>query len=361
MYKRVISILVVFIMFITVLPGIVAAADQQAVVSVASAEMRQSNSSTAKVLYTLKKNTQVTVTGTSGSWYKVKYSGKAGYILKTSLTIVKAASTTEINVNKTLRKGDTGNEVKALQYTLKALSFYFGEITGIFDNATYEAVRFFQATAEITVDGVAGPQTLQLLKDGFILSENVTDGDTPQVEINPEDIPPSIESPYQYKAEKADWFKEVNKAFPPNAVATVVDVRTGFVWKVMRVSGSASSHHADCEPLTLTDTNNLKKIIGGYSWNRRPILVTYKGRTFAASMNFMPHGNAPGKIVDNGFPGHFCIHFLNSKTHGTNKVDSDHQRCVSEAFESKYALGKDGDPGISDNVQEMIEVNVTVK
>ena len=43
----------------------------------------------------------------------------------------------------------------------------------------------------------------------------------------------------------------------------------------------------------------------------------------------MPHGEQA--IYDNDFDGQFCIHFLNSKTHGSDKVDADHQYCVNVA------------------------------
>ena len=36
-------------------------------------------------------------------------------------------------------------------------------------------------------------------------------------------------------------------------------------------------------------------------------------------MNGMPHGTTT--ISSNNFDGHFCIHFKNSKTHESDKVD----------------------------------------
>ena len=59
------------------------------------------------------------------------------------------------------------------------------------------------------------------------------------------------------------------------------------------------------------------------------------GVTLAASINGMPHGG--GSIADNNFEGHICIHFLNSRTHGTDNVDPDHQNAVGEAA-GKYDL-----------------------
>ena len=51
--------------------------------------------------------------------------------------------------------------------------------------------------------------------------------------------------------------------------------------------------------------------------------------TLAASINGMPHPS--DFIAGNNMDGHTCIHFLNSKTHGTQHVDPDHQAAIKEA------------------------------
>ena len=78
----------------------------------------------------------------------------------------------------------------------------------------------------------------------------------------------------------------------------------------------------------------MKSIYGGsWSWRRRAILILYNGHVYAASMNGMPHGTT---TISNGFDGHFCIHFKNSKTHGTKKVDPDHQSAVTSASRATW-------------------------
>ena len=47
-------------------------------------------------------------------------------------------------------------------------------------------------------------------------------------------------------------------------------------------------------------------------------------------MNGMPHGGQ--KITTNNFNGQFCIHFLNSRTHGGDRVNDDMQARIMEAF-----------------------------
>jgi hypothetical protein len=70
-----------------------------------------------------------------------------------------------------------------------------------------------------------------------------------------------------------------------------------------------------------------------WQWTRRAIWVTVGGKTYAASMNGMPHGETD-VITGNNFDGCFCIHFLNSKTHAGDRVDSAHQDCVQEAYKA---------------------------
>ena len=48
----------------------------------------------------------------------------------------------------------------------------------------------------------------------------------------------------------------------------------------------------------------------------------------AASMHGMPHGAG---VLENDFPGHFCIHFYGSKTHRTNSMDLSHKLMILKA------------------------------
>lgn len=121
-------------------------------------------------------------------------------------------------------------------------------------------------------------------------------------------------------------WSEAHKVYGNFEVITVTDVRTGKSFRARRYYGH---YHADTEPLTAEDARILQEIYGGWSWERRPILVEVDGRTIAASMNGFPHGGEA--ILDNDFPGHFCIHFLGSRIHRTGNIDPRHQAAVLEA------------------------------
>ncbi|MFJ9180427.1 peptidoglycan-binding protein [Streptomyces sp. NPDC102360] len=66
----------------------------------------------------------------------------------------------------TLRRGDSGHEVAELQWRLKQLNLYVGEITGDFDSPTETAVGTYQYSRGITTDkhGEYGPSTRTALE-----------------------------------------------------------------------------------------------------------------------------------------------------------------------------------------------------
>ena len=211
----------------------------------------------------------------------------------------------QIKVPATTAKGSSGKNVLALQQALKIKGYYTAPINSKFDDATVEAVKAYQKAHHLCVDGIAGNSTIKSL-----FGTNASN--------------------YAAKTEKLNWFRGGVNRIPNGATFQVKDVATGKVFTARRLFGS---NHMDSEPLTKQDTATLTSIYGGYSWARRPILVRYQGRIYAASMNGMPHGTT---TVDNNFPGHFCIHFSGSKTHGTKKVDAAHQSAVKRALKASW-------------------------
>lgn len=259
-------------------------------------------------------------------------------------------------VAELLRLGDRSHEVALLQDWLYRLGFLSEPPDGLYGVSTEHAVREFQHEEGLAVDGIVGKETWEhlrqaiaatmtqyhVVKPGETLSEialrygasvqalaelnHLTSADylvvgqrlligesllvggrTSQVELLPWD--------------------EVRFLFPNFSLAVVQDVQTGKQFRVRRYYGH---FHADVEPLTRRDTEVMREMLGGeWSWDRRPIIVMRNGRRIAASMNGMPHGN--GSIRDNGFDGHFCIHFLGSCLHLNGRPDIRHQSCVIQA------------------------------
>lgn len=59
--------------------------------------------------------------------------------------------------------GSTGSEVTQIQKKLKNWGYYFGEVDGKFGTQTKNAVMLFQQKNGLTVDGIAGLQTLRAM------------------------------------------------------------------------------------------------------------------------------------------------------------------------------------------------------
>lgn len=68
------------------------------------------------------------------------------------------------------RYGSTGNEVREIQKKLKDWGYYSGNVDGTFGSKTFEAVKSFQRKNGLTVDGIAGKETLAAL--GITSSSN---------------------------------------------------------------------------------------------------------------------------------------------------------------------------------------------
>lgn len=82
------------------------------------------------------------------------------------------------------RYGSTGSEVRSIQTKLKSLGYYYGAIDGIYGTQTKNAVTAFQRNCGITVDGIAGPQTLLYLGLGGTSSGGSGSGKYTAAEIN---------------------------------------------------------------------------------------------------------------------------------------------------------------------------------
>lgn len=65
--------------------------------------------------------------------------------------------------SSTLKPGDKNDSVKAMQTRLIQLGYMTGSADGDFGDNTRTAVRAFQTAANLTADGIAGPQTLSAL------------------------------------------------------------------------------------------------------------------------------------------------------------------------------------------------------
>ncbi|NLY30321.1 MAG: LysM peptidoglycan-binding domain-containing protein [Firmicutes bacterium] len=257
-----------------------------------------------------------------------------------------------------LRLNMRGAAVMFLQNCLVELGYLAQPADGIFGPATRQGVMAFQKAKGLTVDGIVGRATWQALEElltagsstyvvkagdtlwAVARQHNIAVADLLRVNAlsNPNRITPGqvLRIPKRTVVGEGGaapvisllpWDK-VNRLFPREGIAEVIDLESGLRFKVKRLFGT---NHADVEPLTAADTEIMKEAVGGsWSWARRSVAVKCNGLYIVASMNGMPHGSS--SIGNNNFPGHFCIHFYDSRLHSGDRLDPEHQRAVMQAL-----------------------------
>ena len=277
-----------------------------AYVSVDGAKAYKSNSTSSRTLCSLSINDTVTVTAVSGKWARVEKNGYTGY-MKTSQLSTEKLDEIVVETFTAYAKTDGAkvyDDWNSSAGVIKKLDINT-EVTVIAYNSTWARVKINGQVAFMYCSAISREKVNTVPSNG------------------------SSATPATGTAQKADWWTSgISSKFSVGTIVTVTDVETGIAWREKRTGGT---NHADCQPLTAADTAAMLKAYGGsWSWNRRAVFVTIDGVNYAASINGMPHGTG-NSITDNNFDGHHCIHFTNSRTHGTNSVDSAHQSAVNKA------------------------------
>ena len=220
------------------------------------------------------------------------------------------------NTGSSYTIGSTGSTVTYIQTALTALEYYDRQITGHYGRYTKDAVRAFQRDNNLTADGVCGAITLAAIQKAYSGSSSAT-------------------TTYNATVYKLDWSYMKSNAtalgIARGASIKLTDLTTG---KSLNVHVQSTGNHIDAEPLTSADTTTLCEIYGvstpnAISYKRRPMMITTSAGQFLCSIYGQPHGAQD--ITNNGYEGQFCLHFVNSKTHGTNRVDGDHQNAINTA------------------------------
>lgn len=107
-----------------------------------------------------------------------------GYIVS-SITLPKSenpSTSIETETQDVLSKrGSRGSEVRQIQTKLKNWGYYTGTVDGVYGKLTEDAVRKFQRYNNLTVDGVAGPNTLSAM--GIVSSSGSTSTTSSNIEL----------------------------------------------------------------------------------------------------------------------------------------------------------------------------------
>lgn len=260
-------------------------------------------------LVTIPAGAAVICTKVSGDWARILFNGTEGYVPKALLQPVEEEKDDNMLPENTEMPGDE----KLICYTAKDTYLYSAcstesePITALRKGTKVLVTQVKSGWAKLyTTDSRLGYLPTSLLSKAAIEPEK-------QVVL-------------------ADWFEsDIQEILGRGTYAKVVDVETGLSFNVRRKGGI---NHADMETVSTSDTKTMLSLYGGVeSWDRRAIWVVIDGVYYAASMNGKGHGEETG--LDNGLEGHFCIHFLNSRTHGTDNVCPLHQACVKQAYLAK--------------------------
>ena len=296
-----------------------------------SVNFRKGPGTNYSVIKSFSKGTQVNFISQENNWIKVNYNGTVGYVFSQYVSNKTTTDnpSTDNNTSITL-KYVTGNSVNFRKGPGTNYS-----VIGSFSKGTQvEFISNEGNWAKIKHNGTIG-----YISNNYLSSTKPTEPTKP--EIQGEVLFPDWFKGGQDILVRDDYASNLNNAF------TVEDYKTGKTFKVIRTGGTS---HADVEPLTAADTATMKSIWGGFNWTRRPILVHINGKIYGASMSGMPHSGLDSEpareytsknrsdnygaginydsVKNNDADGHVDIHFLNSKTHGSDRLDTAHQNNI---------------------------------
>jgi len=268
-----------------------------AVINASSVRVYQSASTSSRSV-TLSKGTTVTVTAVSGGWARITKNGKTAYV------DVKYLTTTS----------------KYPCYTNQSVAVYKGASTSSGKLGTLSVnTKVYAVGVEggfYRVQNSSGSVTGYVAKSALSKNRVSVGGSS------------GSSSSWKSKVKKLDWGNGGNAAFPRGTYATIYDIDTGITVRIKRMGGLS---HADVEPATKADTAALLKIAGGeFSWKVHSVILAVGDKYIACSINTMPHGQQT--ITDNGYNGQFCLHMLNSATHGGQQVSEAHQTAIRRAY-----------------------------
>ena len=327
--------------------------------------LRKRPSAEAKVLGRFEKDQIIAYYGTTSAeghtWYQVSNGIDTGYVMgdyvkkvgasAPAATASPAADASTATAAAAVSSGDSAAAVTAAAQSGVALTNKEKVIVRAAGNAKGTQIKLLNRANQVctllgptsTADGYTWYNVHVKDIDGWIrgdLLRILSASEAAAYDQTPSGSSAGASGATLYAPEIADWnTSSIQSIFYKGCVATVTDVKTGISFQVKRWSGGS---HADVEPLTAGDTAAICRIYGVTSasditenknYQRRSILVTISGHSYAASMYGVPHNVSEGNTIkDNNYTGQFCIHFTNSTTHGSKKVDADHQNAIDYAY-----------------------------
>lgn len=213
-------------------------------------------------------------------------------------------------------KGDTGNEVYAIQQRLLDLGYLQYRPTGKYSDMTANAVRRFQQINGIEADGQVGSETnLALFSD-----------DAKRNVVNPAVKRTSGASRTGEITEPgtlSNW-EAISALFPVNSIFTVTDFNSGISFQMQRTGGI---NYAQVKTVSPQDYDAFLEVFGSESWDHRSVLVEYGDDKYAASLFGMPTNNEASASPDN-MNGYTELFFNNSASDLFSLPDEEHNAAI---------------------------------
>ncbi len=217
-----------------------------------------------------------------------------------------------------LEIGSTGNEVVIVQQRLRDLGYLNFRVTGKYSSITFEAVRRFQQANNLPDDGQVGESTL----DPLLSTEAIIAPKNPEFTVV---YGPHLQNPSTF-GELTEW-SEVDSSFPVGTKVTIQDLYSDKSFEMQRTGGT---YNARVETVSSSDTDAFVDMFGGGStWEKRPVLATINGITYAASLFGAPDGE--DLISDNDMNGGTQLFFYKSASDLFSLRDEEHANAVLKA------------------------------
>ena len=256
------------------------------------------SASTSSASVSIAKGTKLTMLSYSGGWAKVSCNGKTGYI---QLKYLNTTTRYPAYVNKNTyiyASASSSSTKKSVSVNTKV---YVIGISGSY----------------YRVQNASGSVTAYIPKS--CLSKN---------KVSVKTSSSGSSSSWKSKVVKLDWYNGGSSVLKTGRYGYIYDIKSGITVKIKRMGGS---NHADVEPATAADTAKLLRISGGrWTWDSHAVILYAGGKYVACAINTYPHGDQT--ITDNNYEGQFCLHMVNSRTHGTDNVNTAHQSAINAAY-----------------------------
>lgn len=265
--------------------------------------------STSSTSVKVSKGTSVEIKAINGDWAKIKKNCVTAYCKLSQLTLEDRIHG-YISSPTPLYRSASASSKKAGTFSVNDSVYIIGK-SGSF---------FHVENKSGSVDGYVYTKYVSMSK--------VAEEKPQEPEQKPEDEKKEESNDLRDKVVIMDWFADGSSVLKKGEYATLYDISTGISMRIKRMGGSS---HADIEPATAADTEKLLKIAGGtFSWDSHAVILIANGKYVACAINTMPHGDQT--ILDNNYDGQFCLHMYNSKTHGSDSVNSEHQKAILAAY-----------------------------